>query len=59
MDNPSKAKVKRCFLCGSVYEENYGTPFSEKWICADCLSTIPLKQLHKYLMKKREGDSYG
>jgi len=52
--NPSKAKVKKCFLCGHAYPEQYGIPFSEVWLCGDCLNTIPIEKLPSVLKKVKE-----
>jgi hypothetical protein len=54
MKNPSrsyKPKTRKCVLCRCVYEEKYGVPFGEVWICGDCLGTIPIKDLPKILSR--------
>jgi hypothetical protein len=56
MTNPSVncKKTRKCFLCGYLYEETYGVPFGDDWICGDCLGTIPLKLLPKVIGKKKD-----
>jgi len=52
--NPSKntRKMRECVLCGYLYEEKYGIPFADVWVCGDCLGTIPIKDLPKILRKR-------
>jgi hypothetical protein len=61
MTNPSRnyKKTRKCFLCGYRYEERYGVPFGDDWICGDCLSTIPLEQLSRVIGKKKAVNSNG
>jgi rubredoxin len=59
--NPSKntRKMRKCIICGYIYEEKYGIPFGSVWVCGDCLGTIPMEDLPKILSRREMVNNNG